>query len=208
MPTSSKRLMRAVKDVLLRDWDPLDIGAKPHLADEYDRYAAGVCRMLMAGTDERRLAAHLRHIRTVAIGVLLVDEGRDERVARRLLDLPAGLPPMDEEDFWPRLEWSVSGELEQMRDHDLRRFWCDGFLPRTYHLEGPSPRIEGRAWIGDGSTQDEWAFTLLLPHPFGSREEIPWESLVPAGGMTRWLTLDRSGKRIQIEPTAAVPDPA
>jgi len=51
-------------------------------------------------------------------------------------------------------------------------------------------------------------FTLLLNHPVGSRAEIAWSALLPPENVTRWLAPDHSGKRIQIEPLAAVADAA
>ena len=73
-------------------------------------------------------------------------------------------------------------------------------------LDDATPRIVGQAWICNGPRQDEWEFTLFLPHAVGSRDEMDWASLLPAENLTKWLVLDQSGKRIQIEPLAAVPD--
>jgi hypothetical protein len=96
-----------------------------------------------------------------------------------------------------------------MPDRHLRSLWCDGFIPEQYLLDDATPRITGRAWIGNGPRQqDKWEFALLLPHPVGSRDEVDWATLLPPENVTRWLSLDQRGKRIQIEPTAAVPDPA
>jgi len=52
----------------------------------------------------------------------------------------------------------------------------------------------------------EYEFTLLLPHPVGSREEIHWSALLPPENLTRWMTLDETRQRIVIEPAVAVPD--
>ena len=115
---------------------------------------------------------------------------------------------MSEDDFWHRLEYRVSRELIGIPDNQLRCYWCDGFIPEAYRTDDPVPRIVGRAWICKGSEQSEWEFTLFLPHRVGSPGEIGWASLLPPEVVTRWLALDRSRKRIQIEPAAAVPDPA
>lgn len=115
---------------------------------------------------------------------------------------------MSEDDFWRRLEIRVCQELAAMPDPTLRWLGCDGFEPWQYFTEEGDARVEGRAWFLEGPGQTEWRFTLFLPHSFGSREDIPWASLLPAENVTRWLALDRVGKRIQIEPAAAVPDPA
>ncbi len=113
---------------------------------------------------------------------------------------------MVESDYWVHLEFRVCREFAGMRENHLRGFWCDGFIPAQYLLEGPSPCIKGRAWICNGPRQDEWKFTLFLNHPAGSSSEIDWASLLPAENVTRWLAVDAKGKRIQIEPSAAVAD--
>lgn len=115
---------------------------------------------------------------------------------------------MDEADYWAALEFRVCREFAEMRENHLRHLWCDGFIPEQYLLAGPSPHIVGRAWICNGPKQEEWEFTLFLKHPVGSQVEINWPSLLPPENVTRWLALDRAGKRIHIEPSAAVADPA
>jgi hypothetical protein len=115
---------------------------------------------------------------------------------------------MVESDYWVNLEFRVCREFAGMLENRLRFLWCDGFIPEQYLLEGPSPRIRGRSWICNGPRQDEWEFTLVLNHPVDSLSEIDWASLLPAENVTRWLTADTLGKRIQIDPSAAVADAA
>jgi hypothetical protein len=111
-----------------------------------------------------------------------------------------------EGDYWVSLEYRVCREFAGMKDRGLRHLWCDGFVPERYLLSGPEPRVTGRAWVGHGTRQAEWTFTLFLPRPVGSREGVDWAALLPPEGVTRWLALDPAGKHLQIEPAAAVPD--
>ena len=113
---------------------------------------------------------------------------------------------MDEAGFWARLEYRVCREFAGMSDNRLRFLWCDGFIPEQYLLNEQKPRIVGQAWICNGSRQDAWTFTLFLPHPVRSREEIEWAALLPAENVTRWLAFDQPGKSVQMEPSAAAPD--
>jgi hypothetical protein len=113
---------------------------------------------------------------------------------------------MDERDFWPSLEYRVCREFAGMQDWTLRHLWCDGFIPERYVLGSSEPRITGRAWICHGTRQEEWKFTLFLPHSVATRQEIEWASLLPPENRTRWLSLARAGKHIEIDPTVAVPD--
>jgi hypothetical protein len=111
-----------------------------------------------------------------------------------------------EDEFWIALEFRVSGEFPGMADKQLRHFWCDGFIPEQYLLDDLMPRIVGRAWIVDDQRQENWEFTLFLNQSYALRTDIDWFALLPADNVTCWLALDLPGKRIQIEPVAAVPD--
>jgi hypothetical protein len=115
---------------------------------------------------------------------------------------------VDEADYWVSLEYRVCREFARMADIKLRHLWCDGFIPERYVLDGSEPRITGRAWICCGPIQERWNFTLFLPYPITSRREVDWASLLPPENVTRWLALEERDKRIQVEPSAAVPDPA
>ena len=115
---------------------------------------------------------------------------------------------MGEADFWVSLEFRLCGEFAGLPERRYQYFWCDGFIPSDYLLDGPSPRITGRCWVCNGPRQDEWQFALLLPRSFGSREEIDWASLLPPPNVTRWMAFDESRQYIEIEPAVAVPDPA
>jgi hypothetical protein len=112
---------------------------------------------------------------------------------------------MDEGEYWKHLEYRVCREFEGMRDNRLRFLWCDGFIPEEYLLDGAKPYITGRAWICDGPRQDEWHFTLALPHPVASRDALDWETLMPPENVTKWLAVDQTSRRIQIDVAAAGP---
>ena len=113
---------------------------------------------------------------------------------------------MDEAHFWVSLEFRLCREFASLPERRYRCFWCDGFIPSEYNVDGPSPRITGRCWICNGPLQAEWNFALLLPRPFASREEINWAALHPAESATRWMSFDEGRRYIEIEPAVAVPD--
>lgn len=115
--------------------------------------------------------------------------------------------PLDESDYWPRLEYRVCDELDGLRHTVARPYWCDGFVATRYVLDGHSPRILGRVWMGIGRRDMvEWEFTLLLGRCFGSVDEIAWADLLPPPDVTKWLTVDPRRKHVTIEPLSAVPD--
>ncbi len=113
---------------------------------------------------------------------------------------------MDEKYFWGSLEFRLCREFAGLPERRYQYFWCDGFAPKEYILDHPSPRITGRCWICNGPAQAEWDFVLLLPGPVGSREEIDWAALHPAENVTRWMSFDEGRRYIEIEPAVAVPD--
>lgn len=112
----------------------------------------------------------------------------------------------EEEHFWGGLEHRVCAELEGMPDRALRRYWCDGFIPEEYCQTASPPRINGRVWFGTGArSQEDWAFTLLLPETVLPGERIAWDSLLPSPDVTEWLTVDLHSRHVLIELAAAVP---
>jgi hypothetical protein len=111
---------------------------------------------------------------------------------------------LSEHDFWLYLEYRVCHEFAAMTEKHLRCFWCDGFIPDQYFLDGQSPYITGRAWVCDDFKQELWEFTLLLNHPVGSRSEIEWQTLLPPEDVTSWLVVDPLRKWMHIEPSAAI----
>lgn len=88
MPQSEsyRRLHRAVREVLWKDWDPIGVN---HFGpdDEYDSYAPGICRLLMEGADERKIADRLQQLAENAMGLPHVSREHSLHIARRLLSL-------------------------------------------------------------------------------------------------------------------------
>ena len=113
---------------------------------------------------------------------------------------------MTESDFWLALEFRIGGEFAGLPQRRLQYFWCDGFQPDEYVLNGAEPRIIGKAWIVDDQKEMVWDFTLLLPSAVNSRHDIDWASLLPPESATRWIAIDESRRYIELEPAVAVPD--
>jgi hypothetical protein len=83
----SGRLLQEVREVLLREWDPIGLGHNPDCGNEYDRYARTVCRYLEEGADEYRITAYLSQVRWDSMGLSARHPEADRAVARRLLSL-------------------------------------------------------------------------------------------------------------------------
>ena len=107
---------------------------------------------------------------------------------------------MKAQEFWDRLEYRVCDELEKMPSKELRRYWCDGFIPdRAELLERPY-RIEGRVWFGVGSrNQESWDFALLLPTKVERQEDIIWEHLLPPQDASGWIEMNVAHRQVVID---------
>lgn len=76
----------AVKQILLKEWDPIGVGDVPEAQDEYDSYVSAISRMIRDGKAVDELYAHLRWIECERIG-LDGDEAHTRNIANRLVKL-------------------------------------------------------------------------------------------------------------------------
>ena len=115
---------------------------------------------------------------------------------------------MEEQDFWARLEYRVCREFVGMPDTQLRSFGAMASSRKT--TSSMTARHVSLAGLGFAKARGKTNGTSrsFLPHPVDSPDKIDWASLLPAENVTRWLAVDQHDKRIQIEPSAAVPDSA
>jgi hypothetical protein len=81
---NSPRCRRAVRDILLRDWDPLGIADKDGLADEYDVYVQELLSLLAREPSVEQLALYLESIEAALGGMSA--SNRRLRAAWRLLE--------------------------------------------------------------------------------------------------------------------------
>lgn len=51
-----------IREILLAEWDPLNIGDSPKLADEYDRYIPGVLALVNKGASVPEIEQFLRGV--------------------------------------------------------------------------------------------------------------------------------------------------
>lgn len=81
--------MKAVREILLHEWDPIGVADNPECFDEYDRYARTICRYIAEGIDAFGIAAYLSHVQIVDMGLHGADVVRNKTVASKLLSLSA-----------------------------------------------------------------------------------------------------------------------
>ena len=86
----SRRYHRAIREILLRDWDPIGIGDVAEAQDEYDSYIPGIYGRLIHRISEQELLDHLWQIETEHME-LFGNRGKTQQVAQKLLSLNAQL---------------------------------------------------------------------------------------------------------------------
>jgi hypothetical protein len=76
-----------IRNVLLHDWDPIEVANEPLAQSEYDSYVGGVYRLLASGASEEEIADHLWRIETEAMELSGVEPSALLPVARKLREL-------------------------------------------------------------------------------------------------------------------------
>jgi hypothetical protein len=87
----ARHIQENIRDVLLHDWDPIDVQNVRGAQDEYDSYVGEVYRLLTSGASEKQIVEHLWQIETVTMGLSTPDRTKLRPVARRLLGLDVKL---------------------------------------------------------------------------------------------------------------------
>lgn len=77
------KLVKPVRDVLFRDWDPIGCGVPE---DEYDSYVPEIIRLLLQGAEAQQISDHLYMLETSKMGSP-GNRKRNARVAAKLLSL-------------------------------------------------------------------------------------------------------------------------
>jgi hypothetical protein len=77
----------AIREVLLRDWDPIGVGHAPEAQDEYDGYISRILGVLLNREPLHTLVDYLWEAETKKMA-LRGNRHRTRQVAERLLRLP------------------------------------------------------------------------------------------------------------------------
>jgi len=85
------RLYESVCAFLFDAWDPIGVNAlEGWPRDEYDSYAAGLIRLVLAGADENQVATRLAELEWDQMGLTYAESVRHKDVARKLIALVHG----------------------------------------------------------------------------------------------------------------------
>jgi hypothetical protein len=80
----ARRYHRAIREILLHDWDPIGVRDIAEAQDEYDSYIPGIYGGLIHRISEHELIEHLWQIEAQQMG-LAVNRRKTEQAARKLL---------------------------------------------------------------------------------------------------------------------------
>lgn len=85
-------IQQQIREILLRDCDPIGVGKEANAQDEYDGFVAGVYRVLASGAPPRSVAEYLARVEGDKMG-LGVAPDRLLGVAKKLcaLDVKLGI---------------------------------------------------------------------------------------------------------------------
>ncbi len=83
-------IQEKIRQVLLRDWDPIGVRDMTGPEDEYDAYIGGVYRLLASGASEHQITDYLYQIETNRMGLDGNREGLKD-VAEKLANLDISL---------------------------------------------------------------------------------------------------------------------
>jgi len=83
----ARDIQKAIGEVLLRNWDPIQVKGVPQAQDEYDACIGGVYRLLSSGATARQIAEHLVRIETEQLGYQDTDPKMLIPVAEKLMRL-------------------------------------------------------------------------------------------------------------------------
>jgi len=87
----ARAVQELIRDILLRDWDPIGINDVPEAQDEYDSYVGGVYRLLASHSSADEIIDHLITIESQTMGLSPPGRERLRPVANRLLALNVSL---------------------------------------------------------------------------------------------------------------------
>ena len=88
----AREIQDSIREVLIRDWDPIHVEGIPEAQDEYDAYVGGVYHLLASGASEFAIAGHLASVERESMGFSTSAEALLP-VARRLRQLDVRLAP-------------------------------------------------------------------------------------------------------------------
>ena len=87
----AKAIQESIREILLRDWDPIGVNDVPEAQDEYDSYVGGVYRLLASHCSTKQMVDHLAKIESQTMELGVANREQLTRIANQLLALDVSL---------------------------------------------------------------------------------------------------------------------
>jgi hypothetical protein len=82
----NKFLFNEIRNILLRDWDPIGVQEIPEAQDEYDSYVDSICKLIKLKKSEKEIFNYLWWIETEYMG-LSGDKKHTKIIAHKLFKM-------------------------------------------------------------------------------------------------------------------------
>ena len=79
-------LENEIREILIKDWDPIGINFNENLSDEYDLYIHQIYSLLESGTNIEQMSDYLHYLEKEVIETCTNNEIRN-KVAKKLINL-------------------------------------------------------------------------------------------------------------------------
>lgn len=83
----TRRYHKAIKQALLKEWDPIGVSEFPEAQDEYDAYVSAIHRLLISRKPKHEIFDYLWWLETEHMG-LTGDRQATDHFAERLMRIP------------------------------------------------------------------------------------------------------------------------
>jgi hypothetical protein len=87
----AKAIQESIRQILLRDWDPIGVNDVPDTQDEYDSYVGGVYRLLALHCSAEQMINHLAKIESQTMELGVANREHLMRIANQLIALDVSL---------------------------------------------------------------------------------------------------------------------
>lgn len=119
----ARQIQEDIRDVLLREWDPIGIVDVPEAQDEYDSYVGGVYRLLASGASQDQLVEHLRQIEIAQMGLSVPDVAHHAGWSVKLRAVVSRLQALKLRDNNSRTALRAAADAERWADKGARIKW-------------------------------------------------------------------------------------
>lgn len=65
----ARALLRAIREILVDEWDPIGVKDEPLAQDEYDSYTGYIAKLIIENRGDMAIAQHLQRLESQSMGL-------------------------------------------------------------------------------------------------------------------------------------------